>query len=262
MLLELGLDPTAVRSFGGMGSIVLNVTLPPATATTTTTGASAAGDEEGASEGTMEDTVELTLSWKNKTATRLAESTWLSFEPRVPQPNAGWRLDVMGHPVDPLSVVYNGSRHFHAVQYIGLHDAPRYTLDLYTLHTLHTLYTHYIHYSHFKRHFAREPDLVALFRVYVVHINLIHTTPKVHRGVCYDDAQHTRLAIDTLDTPFVAPGDTAHLIDFDNKLPDLNGGMHFNLHNNAGWDASGPWWCDQDAMFRFRIRLNAPQGCW
>ena len=103
----------------------------------------------------------------------------------------------MGNPVDPLTVAYNGSRHFHAV----------------------------------------------------------------HRGVCYDDTEH-RLAIDTLDTPFVAPGDTAHLVDYDNKLPDLGGGMHFNLHNNAGWDASAPWWTDEDAMFRFRIRLNAPMGCW
>ena len=62
-------------------------------------------------------------------------------------------MDVLGHPVDPLSVVYNGSRHFYAV----------------------------------------------------------------HRGVCYDDAT-TRLAIETIDAPLVAPGDTAHLLDFDNGL--------------------------------------------
>ena len=71
-----------------------------------------------------------------------------------------------------------------------------------------------------------------------------------------------RLAIESLDVPLVAPGDTAHLIDFDNLLPDLAGGFHFNLHNNAGWDASAPWWYSRDASFRFRLNLNAPQGCW
>ena len=125
------------------------------------------------------------------------------LSPAVPTPNASetasnWRLDVLGHPVDPLSVVYNGSRHFHAV----------------------------------------------------------------HRGVCYDDAT-TRLAIETVDAPLVAPGDTAHLIDFDNELPDLDGGWAFSLHNNAGWDASSPYWYDKDATFGFRVRINPHKnGCW
>ena len=111
-----------------------------------------------------------------------APASWLSIVPSVPTPNASedasnWRMDVMGHPVDPLSVAFNGSRHFHAV----------------------------------------------------------------HRGVCYDDTK-TRLAIETIDAPLVAPGDSAHLLDFDNELPDLAGGWHFSLHNNAGWDASAPFW--------------------
>ena len=141
MLLTLALAPTAVKLFGGMGEIALNVTLPSA-----------------ASAVDASSTVELTLTWRNKTATRLAESSWLSFVPSVPHPEKGWRMDVMGSPVDPLSVAYNGSRHLHAI----------------------------------------------------------------HRGVCYDDSA-VRLAIESIDAPLVAPGDAAHLLNFDNKLPDLAG---------------------------------------
>ena len=159
MLLQLVLPEKAITLFGGMMHIFLNVKLP--------------------ADGSA---VEVELSWANKTATRLAESSWLSFVPSVPQPAKGWRLDVLGSPVDPLTVAHNGSRHLHAI----------------------------------------------------------------HRGVCYDDSTAetidniagatpvVRFALESLDAPLVAPGDTAHLIDFDNKLPDLAGGFHFNLHNNAG----------------------------
>jgi hypothetical protein len=47
------------------------------------------------------------LSWFNKTVTRLAESTWLSFDPAVPVPDL-WTVDVLGHAVSPASVVVNG----------------------------------------------------------------------------------------------------------------------------------------------------------
>ena len=174
MLLQLALPADAVALFGGMAVVYLNVTLEPAPAAGAAAGAAAAP--------AAEDVVSITLSWTNKTATRLAESSWLTFAPAVPTPNASasashWRMDVLGQPVDPLSVVVNGSRHFHAV----------------------------------------------------------------HRGVCYDDST-TRLAIDTIDAPLVAPGGAAHLINFDNELPDLARGWAFNLHNNAGWDASAPYW--------------------
>ena len=181
MLLQLSLPRDAVTLFGGMTEIVVNVTI--------------AGMDE----------VEVSLSWKGKTPTRLAESSWLSFNPSLPTPtaNEGWKLDVLGHPVDPMSVVFNGSRHFHAV----------------------------------------------------------------HRGVCYQtDAPagtKQRLAIDSMDAPLVAPGTTAKIIDFDNKLPDLSGGMHFSLHNNVGWDCSAPWWYGKDEHYRFRLRLNPKEeGCW
>jgi hypothetical protein len=57
------------------------------------------------------------LTWLNKTATRLAESAWLSFAPAL-EPAAdmrGWAMDVLGSPVSPLDVVDMGTRHIHAV---------------------------------------------------------------------------------------------------------------------------------------------------
>lgn len=50
----------------------------------------------------------------HKRQTRMAESLWLSFEPRVPEPR-GWRLDKLGQSIDPFDVVANGSRAMHAV---------------------------------------------------------------------------------------------------------------------------------------------------
>jgi hypothetical protein len=70
------------------------------------------------------------LSWYGKTATRMAESSWLSVTPNVggsassrgssnsssgPGSGSGWWLDVLGSDVDPLDVVLYGTRHAHAV---------------------------------------------------------------------------------------------------------------------------------------------------
>jgi hypothetical protein len=102
MLMQLALPAEAVELFGSMGEITLNVTLPAPTAAQSSVGVPA-------------PTVELALSWKNKTATRLAESSWLSFVPSMAHPNTGYQLDVLGSSLDPLSVAFNGSRDFHAV---------------------------------------------------------------------------------------------------------------------------------------------------
>jgi len=59
------------------------------------------------------------LRWFNKTSTRLAESAWMSFVPRLS--NTGdadlslWKMDVLGSGVSPLEVVDMGTRHVHAV---------------------------------------------------------------------------------------------------------------------------------------------------
>lgn len=62
-------------------------------------------------------TVEVALSWVNKTATRLAESAWLSFSPALGAgaDMGGWAFDVLGFPVSPMEVVDMGTRHIHAV---------------------------------------------------------------------------------------------------------------------------------------------------
>ena len=54
------------------------------------------------------------LSWFNKTATRLAEAMWLSFEPIVGDAQH-WSMDVMGFPVSPFEVAQFGARHLHGV---------------------------------------------------------------------------------------------------------------------------------------------------
>lgn len=74
----------------------------------------------------------------------------------------------------------------------------------------------------------------------------------VTRGVSYSDA-HGKLQIDTLDAPLVAPGRKS-LLDFDDALPDLSGGMHFCLFNNT-WGTNYVMWTDDDRRFRFVLRV-------
>ncbi len=70
--------------------------------------------------------------------------------------------------------------------------------------------------------------------------------------VSYSDAQG-RLTIETLDAPLVAPGKPS-LLDFDNRQPHLRNGMHVNLYNNV-WGTNFPLWYEDDARFRFIIRV-------
>ena len=58
--------------------------------------------------------VELDFSWFGKTANRLPEALWLSFQPVVPEAR-GWVLDKAGSPVSPFDVVSGGNRTMHAV---------------------------------------------------------------------------------------------------------------------------------------------------
>jgi len=43
--------------------------------------------------------------------------------------------------------------------------------------------------------------------------------------------------------------------DFNNETPDMQGGIHINLHNNL-WGTNYPAWYDDDALFRFRLKIN------
>ncbi len=134
-------------------------------------------------------TIEVTLQWFEKNATRLPESMWFSFAPAVSNPDS-WSLDKMGSPVSPLDVVRDGNRNLHAVT----------------------------------------------------------------RGVQCGSADE-RIAIDSLDVPLVAPGEP-RLLQFDNRLPALEGGMHFNILNNV-WGTNFPMWYEDDGKCRFRLRFQA-----
>ncbi len=53
------------------------------------------------------------------------------------------------------------------------------------------------------------------------------------------------------DSPLVAPGSPL-FIDWDDTVPGLEGGWHFNLWNNV-WGTNFPLWYGQDARFRFEL---------
>jgi len=71
-----------------------------------------------------------------------------------------------------------------------------------------------------------------------------------NRGLFYNDRKQ-KFFIESLDCPIVAPG-TASLLDFNDQLPDLSKGWHFNLFNNK-WGTNFPTWYSDDAKFRFAI---------
>lgn len=76
----------------------------------------------------------------------------------------------------------------------------------------------------------------------------------VGSGLRAEDATHVA-TVETLDAPLVAPGRPT-LIDFNNRQPDLREGIHFNLHNNL-WGTDFPQWYEDDALFRFNLRLTS-----
>ncbi len=75
----------------------------------------------------------------------------------------------------------------------------------------------------------------------------------VGSGVRAQDARYA-ISIQTLDAALVAPGRPS-LLDFNNRQPDMRQGLHFNLHNNV-WATNFPMWYEQDARFRFVLRVG------
>ncbi len=57
------------------------------------------------------------------------------------------------------------------------------------------------------------------------------------------------LLIENLCAPLVAPGKPS-LVRFTNRLPRVEEGLHFNLHNNT-WGTNFPLWYEDDARFEF-----------
>lgn len=74
----------------------------------------------------------------------------------------------------------------------------------------------------------------------------------VTQGVRYADAKSS-FVVDTLDAALVAPGEPS-LLDFNNRLPNLRRGMHFNLYNNV-WGTNFPMWYADDMLFRFVMHV-------
>ncbi len=76
----------------------------------------------------------------------------------------------------------------------------------------------------------------------------MHGVQEVVRGT--NSAGHT-LALHTLDAPVVAVG-TRTPLNFTLDQPDLSGGIHFSLFNNA-WGTNYPQWCQGDWLYRFQL---------
>ncbi|MFW5803330.1 MAG: DUF5054 domain-containing protein, partial [Verrucomicrobiota bacterium] len=66
------------------------------------------------------------------------------------------------------------------------------------------------------------------------------------RADCGTDAE---LVIHTTDAALVSPG-RPRLMEFDNRQPPLELGMHFNLYNNV-WGTNFPMWYEENARFEF-----------
>jgi hypothetical protein len=68
----------------------------------------------------------------------------------------------------------------------------------------------------------------------------------------------SRLVIESADAHLVSPG-APRLLQFDDTLPRLDGGMHFCLHANL-YSTNFPLWYEDDALFRFRLRFADVEG--
>jgi len=70
----------------------------------------------------------------------------------------------------------------------------------------------------------------------------------------YYDGSDGRSVIETLDAPLVCSGERL-LLQFDNTSAPLDGGFHFNLHNNV-WGTNFMMWFEDDMKYRFRLTLQ------
>src|SRR5579859_780755 len=79
------------------------------------------------------------------------------------------------------------------------------------------------------------------------------TLHAVDWGISYQD-QYGAFLLETLDAPLIAPGSPS-LLNFHNRQPQMQQGIHFNLFNNV-WGTNFPMWYEEDARFRFTLRLQ------
>ena len=92
------LDAEASQRFGGASAYFLNFTLDP-------------------DSSSQDPSLAVELLWVNKTATRMAEASFMSFAPALEATpsNASYSMDILGSRVSPLEVVDMGTQHLHAV---------------------------------------------------------------------------------------------------------------------------------------------------
>jgi hypothetical protein len=133
-----------------------------------------------------EPVINLNFYWFQKSATRLPEALWLTFNPIV-SGQQGWTMDKSGEQVSPFDVVSAGNRHMHAV-----------------------------------------------------------STGFSHTG------EKDSIFVETLDSPVIALGEKSPL-NFSTSQPDLTGGVHCNLFNNA-WGTNYIMWFAENMRFRFVLR--------
>ncbi|WP_078378735.1 DUF5054 domain-containing protein [Sutcliffiella halmapala] len=75
----------------------------------------------------------------------------------------------------------------------------------------------------------------------------------VQSGLHYHGADGI-VVIESKDAAIVSPGEK-RLLQLDNTFASLSEGFHFNLYNNV-WGTNFPMWYEDDAKFRFSIKLN------
>jgi hypothetical protein len=76
----------------------------------------------------------------------------------------------------------------------------------------------------------------------------------VESGLRYEGPEGS-MTIETLDAPIVCPGEP-RLLRFDNSIAPLEGGFHFNLHNNV-WGTNFTMWFEDEMKYRFSLTMNA-----
>jgi hypothetical protein len=79
-----------------------------------------------------EPSIDLTLSWFGKPATRMPEALWLTFNPIVEDAHA-WQLSKSGELISPFEVVTSGNRHMHSLSAGFLYQAGGETFAVETL---------------------------------------------------------------------------------------------------------------------------------
>eukprot|EP00040_Diaphanoeca_grandis_P033122 m.202065 g.202065 ORF g.202065 m.202065 type:complete len:879 (+) comp32815_c1_seq1:127-2763(+) len=78
---------------------------------------------------------DVTVNWVNKSTTRLAEATWVSFDPTVSNSKNGWSIWSLDTSVDPTDVVEHGAVHLHTMGPDGgmIYKGPEGTAAIYSI---------------------------------------------------------------------------------------------------------------------------------